>query len=368
MSTTVNKDRHLYQNPQSGIWYVRAFISGKRVSESTHVTDVEHARKIRDSLLAAAVISRATGTAPKRTGPFASIPEILAAYEQAARLCVGDRARAGYHSAIRQVLLHAGIDPETATADCLTRATVRAYRAAVIRDPTNKRQRTTARSTLRQAKALFARWTEEEDVYAGMHLPDLTGFMRAGGFRHGNGITHYSPRPPALVEATRAAAETLPADLKVAWILCYHCAMRKSEVIAAKWDWLGKDGDNRDVIHLINRPDFTLKGVLPRSVPIHPDAYAHLVSGCGESPYILPGATRNQRAALIARMNQWLRTLGWDRDTYDKGVHELRKLRGAQWFTQIGPAYAQQMLGHVSLRTTESFYACYLKGHDALPD
>jgi integrase len=270
----------------------------------------------------------------------------------------------GCISCLRVILRHAGRDLDTASSACLSEATVRAFldntRLAT------KRARTTARSTLHQARALFAKWTRDQHVYVGLHLPDLADFLSAGEIRSHGEATVYAPRPPALIAATKEAAANLPPNLKAVWYLAYGLGLRAKELCEARWDWVGTDGDGRTCLHVINRDDFTLKGVRPRSIPIPANALDHL-RRIRQNDYLLPAETRGQRYGLVKWLNAWMRQQGWSFVEYSKGIHELRKLRGCEWFTQINPAYASQMLGHTSIRTTEQYYACYSKGHDALP-
>ena len=41
-----------------------------------------------------------------------------------------------------------------------------------------------------------------------------------------------------------------------------------------------------------------------------------------------------------------MRTLGWHAETYLKVAHELLKLLGSRWYTELGAEAAQSWLGH----------------------
>ena len=362
---SAGEHRHLCQ--VSGVWYIRAMVHGRRISESTQVADLDQARRIRDARLAEEVISHITGRpcAPASGRAHTPLIEVVDAYRTAATVRGMPPTTVDcYVSSLRTILRRAGQDLETATANVLTAATVRAYIAASPLD--TKRGRVTARSTLHQARGLFAKWTREQDVYRGLSLPDLQGFLTAGEIRHHGEVSAYVPRPADLVARTKLAAEDLPANLKAVWYLAYGLALRAGEIVDARWDWVAPDGDGRPCLHVMNRQDTTRKGSLPRAIPIPEKALAHL-QALRAGDYLLPADTPSARQELIDWTNAWMRRQGWTFAEYSKGIHELRKLRGCEWFTQINPAYASKMLGHKSLTVTQQYYACYTKGHDALP-
>lgn len=363
------KDRaeHRHLCLVNGIWYIRAMVHGCRISESTQVSDLAQAQRIRDARLAEAVILHITGhdCAPANGRVHTPLGQVVGAYKTAAIVRgMPERTIDCYVSSLRTVLRAAGHDLDAATTAVLTADTVRVYINAAKLD--TKRGRVTARSTLRQARGLFAKWTKEQEVYANLALPDLHGFLTAGEIRHHGEVNVYVPRPADLVARTKVAAEDLSANLKAVWYLAYGLALRAGEIVDARWDWVAPDGDGRTCLHVLNRQDSSRKGDLPRAIPIPDKALAHL-QAVRSGDYLLPGATPKERANLVKWTNAWMRQLGWTFDQYSKGIHELRKLRGCEWFTLINPAYASKMLGHKSLLVTQQYYACYTKGHDALP-
>jgi len=79
--------------------------------------------------------------------------------------------------------------------------------------------------------------------------------------------------------------------------------------------------------------------------------------------FVLPGESAHARQALVQRQFAgWMRRIGWDRREYPKAAHELRKLCGSRWFTELGPAVAQEWLGHKSVATTCAHYARLVPG------
>ncbi len=86
------------------------------------------------------------------------------------------------------------------------------------------------------------------------------------------------------------------------------------------------------------------------------------------SPFVLPGVTKTDRVDLIRyEFADWMRSIGWERETYSKAAHELRKLQGSRWFTEVSPVAAQAWLGHQSIETTCKYYAKLIEQPAPLP-
>lgn len=82
-----------------------------------------------------------------------------------------------------------------------------------------------------------------------------------------------------------------------------------------------------------------------------------------EDEFIVPGGTPTGRNDLIGRdLCAWMRSIGWTRQAWERPVHELRSMMGAVWYTQLGPQWARDYLGHKDLKTTLDHYA-YLNQH-----
>ena len=58
-----------------------------------------------------------------------------------------------------------------------------------------------------------------------------------------------------------------------------------------------------------------------------------------------------------------MRAIGWDAKTFQKAGYELRKLKGSAWFSdpELGPAVAQEWLGHKDISTTVKYYSALIK-------
>ena len=87
-----------------------------------------------------------------------------------------------------------------------------------------------------------------------------------------------------------------------------------------------------------------------------------------DDPYVLAGGNPSAREDLVKRrFAKWMRDLGWDVEMFPKAAHELRKLIGSRWYTELGAEVAQSWLGHKDISTTCRFYTALDRQPDALP-
>lgn len=170
---------------------------------------------------------------------------------------------------------------------------------------------------------------------------------------------------PGGTEAKRAMKVRRAEDAMrySAFLLSYDVALRAGEAEAARWTWI-QPHDGIPSMWVIKRPEekFKPKGK-SRAVAIDARTLAELESMRKvDCPFILPCRSKEGRRTLMRRkLAGWMRSIGWDEETFPKAAHELRKLRGCQWFQDLGPAVAQLWLGHISLNTTCTFYSMFLK-------
>ena len=167
---------------------------------------------------------------------------------------------------------------------------------------------------------------------------------------------------PDLCEKTKKLGKALVKNkdpLAIAWILQFELALRAKEIVNLKWNWFVPRGEHYALL-IIDRPseEFTAKGT-NREIQVHRKLYEKLISLGNDSEFICPGTTENARMNYITRvLADWIRCIGWSVDIFPKAGYELRKLKGSDWFTKLGPAVAQEWLGHKSIETTMKYYAC----------
>lgn len=366
---------------RNGVYYLRLMVDGKRFYRSLRTADKQEATSRARLLKAQLEGNRYTPDIdePVRPVTYSLLSDLCSAYRAAARsrglrpATTAANVRA-FHNVLDIAI--AGPLSQRATTLILTPGIIRKYvDAQLVPQLTNgaeQRRRRSIRSTLRQAKSLFARWVRPYYADAGIILPDLDAFMEAGNELKVAGIVYRVPPSDLRAVTLREAAglaKTAP-DLYVAFLLCYHLALRSGEAVAAKWDWIRQDDTGRYFFDVIDRDDFTPKGK-ERTIPMHEELVGTLQDysiGKNRTEWILPGATQSLRTSLVQRrLADWLRSLGWDRETYPKAAHELRKLMGSRWYTELGAEVAQSWLGHTNIATTCRFYAALDRQPEPLP-
>ncbi|NQT93328.1 MAG: tyrosine-type recombinase/integrase [Lentisphaerae bacterium] len=221
------------------------------------------------------------------------------------------------------------------------------------------RRRVTASSTLRQAKSVFCKWALA-NYSRHVQLPDsLTMFLQTG--------KSVKPRryriPPEhlrkLTVETAGRLKEAKHDLYATFCLAYDLGMRSGEIQAARWEWIETAADGKRFMRICRRPYWKgPKNLFDHSVPVADHVWDALqVVRTPDSEYILPGAHLTARKNLVNRdFSAWMRSVGWDRGTYPKAAHELRKLAGSMWYTKAGLQWAATWLGDTAA-TVDYFYS-----------
>jgi integrase len=372
MSTTKkSKNKHIVK--RNGTYYIRKRFNGKIIYRSLSTSDMVIASERAKAILFALEKERfdILDDSKIRKG-YSTLGDVFNVYMPAAQLRLKPRTVINNIANMRGIFRH--VFP-TANPDNLSTTELKpelvskyfsaAIKTAMVSGVSEERAKRSAFSKLHQARSIFARWTT--DAYKDLKLPDLTPFMLAGHLKI-EAIKYRLPEQK-LIEKTITAGRELkdddPAKYAV-FLLCYDIAMRAGEAISAQWSWI-RETDGRFFMDIIRRPGFSPKGK-ERCVPIGNAVMEHLRAlPRSETGYILPGPTKWVRETLVTRdFAGWLRELGWDGVIYPKAAHELRKLMGSRWYTELGAEVAQSWLGHVDISTTCRYYAALTKQPEAL--
>jgi len=292
-----------------------------------------------------------------------TLDELTTDYRRVAAMRgIKERTAANYCSALGKIIrtVHGqGYTLVGTSAKLLTGDLVQRYAelrvAGTGSDELRRRATRSAISTLTQARAVTSPWARQA---MRVSLPDLTGWLGAQPLRPAPVV--YRLPPEDLVNRTLDAARELAGsdrDLYLVFLLCYHLALRSGEAVAAEWSWF-RTAQAPVVLDLIPRPHWCPKG-RPRSLPVHETVWGELAAlRVPGASHILPGDTSRSREDLVGRrFAGWMRAQGWSAATYPKAAHELRKLQGARWYSEIGAEVAQTWLGHISIETTCRHYA-----------
>lgn len=353
------------------IYYVVAQVNGKRVSQSLDTTDVRIAEQRAKAIIRAAKAEKWEQIqGVKGRGPAVpTVGECVERYERMARARYVSEGNpkpetvANYVGALRKVLevgLGTDADVMGRPITILTPDLAADYVTAVVSPARDRdRARRTAASNLVQARSVFARWARPEG------LPRETLAFLATKVRREK--RKYRMPAADLVARTLAAGRALrevQPDLYAAFLLCYDLGLRRSEAVNARRDWVRETADGARYLDVIRRPEYNPK--TERSVPISKSVWAHLECVAGPD-YLMPADTITSRINMINRsLSAWMRTLGWDRVTYPKAAHELRKLIGSEWYTRYGVEVAADWLGHSNISTTHTYYADLVRHPDPI--
>ena len=249
----------------------------------------------------------------------------------------------------------------------LTAAMVERYArltmAAAGDDPEDRR-RAAGRITsyLIQARSLFKAPLLASMERDGLRCGDLTGFKSAHPIERPAPVSRLISKDE--LAAWRARFESIrleQPELHIAYLLCYGLALRVSEALAIRWEWLDYDPVREmGQAAIIKRPYFTPKG-RDRCVPFGPVFWRSIQTYNLGDPmgHIIPGTLSDRHNLLYRGLGRFMRPFGWQGH---KTAHALRAWRGQEWWTLFSPAECQAWLGHADLTTTYRHYAGLMDG------
>ena len=332
--------------------------------ESTHTTDVRQAiqarNRIREAALKAALGDRLGEFVEAKRGPveYSRLAEVCTAYQDAAAVRgLTPITVTGAVGSLRRVVEGAGHPWQTATAAVLTAETVDRYVEGVLKERRDDAARRSVRSTLNQARAVFAGWAME-GYDRRFRIPDLEGFRKGGKAMLGKVEEKpYVVPDEALLEKTKTEAAKLTGELRKAWLLCYGLALRAREAASVEWTWF-RQTPSGTVLDIIRREEWQPKAS-ERSLPVPANLWTELQGMRDQGrTTILAGAPTTRIDTVTRDLADWMRGLGWDREHC---AHELRAWKGSVWFTGLGPEVAREWLGHRNVATTCKHYARLVK-------
>ena len=371
------KDSHGKSIPnlfeRNGTYYIRARINGKSFLRASPYSTVTESRKWVERFIRTVKESRDISIMDEQLArkPFPTFEAIFSLYREAGRKQFaidgkpGERTIENNISSMRTIL-RATRKTENLDALSITelnRELVENYSEVMIAKAGKDelkilRARITAGSTLRQAKAIFTRWAL--GYYVGkLTLPDVKPFLTTG-----KSVKRPSYRIPPLDLRERTFAEAAKlkedkSDLYGAFLLCYDLGMRASEARECRWEWFETDDQGNRFCHICRRSYWKgPKNLVSHKVPVGATTWADLCAIRQDgNDFVLAGGNPSAREVLIKRMlADWMRSIGWDRNTYPKAAHELRKLAGSLWYTKAGLEWAARWLGDTAA-TVDHYYA-----------
>ncbi|HKQ39517.1 MAG TPA: site-specific integrase, partial [Verrucomicrobiae bacterium] len=226
---------------------------------------------------------------------------------------------------------------------------------ATGRNPeSNKRS---VRAYLRQARSIFKGLNLERFKERGIHLPDLTEFLKRRTARPARLVR--SPAADDLLRRTFEASKKLRQEdprAYIAWLLGLS-TLRRGEVRAMKWNWL----TTVDGVPVVAIPPDMDKSKTGRLVPLDPNVMKELIAyrkrGEAEDGYVLssPGFRGGDFRAegVFSTVDAWMRQLGWKTN---HTLHEMRAYGLAKLRDEYGIDTAQAVAGHEDAETTKNHY------------
>lgn len=359
---------------KGSIWYIDKVISKKRINRSLDTGDEAVAIQRAKALVTAmkddkwALIQNSSNY---RCDSYAKIDQVIESFKAYAKH--QNLAETSVKSYIKRLsmVLRLGQDNdsiETLSSSSLSEGLVKRFKHNYVDSRMDEENQTARQSVLRSANTILrdARSIFTKDAccwYAdnGLKLPELKGFRDTPSFKVD--AKHYILPPESLrsitVDEGRKLKQTSP-HMYLVFLMAYELGMRASEIMNAKLSWIVRGQSGRPEMQIINRPGFRPKWGRERCIPMSKSVYNDIKEAVLNRDHIIPGKCETKRRDLVwSRFSKWMRSIGWTKEQYPKAAHELRKLIGSEWYSNpsIGPAAAQEWLGHMSMNTTSKFYA-----------
>jgi len=366
---------------QGSMYYTRIMVKGKRVCRCMDTSDrqiaMKRARDLKLELLSGRW-AQVDETSKRKNYP--TISEIIAAYVKA-----GESRNARFGKPTKRTLMDNVNALQRVLGDGMLDQPITILDRKLSTDYCDKktlgksgedlnRSRRTAFTCLRGAKSVFCKWAMAAYEDLNLHVPsDLLGeFLKATPIDGSTKKYRVPLEHPQLVADTitagRDLAQTDP-RLHLVFLLSYELALRAGESIDLEWSWFRHQGGSH-TLDIIKRDHWSPKGT-ERSIPIHPLTWEAIAAHDSGGRFVLGDGEDHERPQwkqrrdgrggryllVIREFSSWMRSIGWTAARFAKTNHELRKLQGSRWFTEVSPQAAQEWLGHADLSTTCKFYA-----------
>jgi integrase len=165
-------------------------------------------------------------------------------------------------------------------------------------------------------------------------------------------VPNVEPKHLSAQEFKKLLSTIEESDFRILVEFTVLTMLRRSELINLMWE----DVDTaRQVIHIGNKTDFTVKGMKARVVPLNDRATQILNVKSQRGCYVFagPDGSRRNGGSLSRKFKKYVRKCGLPDELH---FHSLRHT-GASWLVQQGvPLFAvQKILGHSSPNVTQIY-------------
>ncbi len=282
--------------------------------------------------------------------------------------------RANYHAAWR--ILSAGqVEPLERYSDApltlLTPQLAEAYQIKMIRaaeasaEPNTTARREarlraqrTSKSTIQQAKSLFARRGRFVERYqeAGITIPDCVLLFRDFKADGTNRTKRYVRPGDQVIAETFAQVDALKAIDADAWLmfwLAVGTGMRRGELANAAGEHFRTIADRLHVVGGIGKDGEQIVIPVQKRTQDVLIAEKLLVAGAIRPGLIFAGSEDRRHYKIPLALNDWLTSMGW---SGQKKMHDLRAYIGSKLYER-NPRAAMLFLRHKNLSVTEQYYS-----------
>lgn len=402
MATVQKSDRrkrelkHLLK--RGSIWYFRVERKGKVTCTTLDTPDEDLARRRRDVLMRNIANDRwELIDGLKATRNIATVGEVIERYSAAVDLQLSVNTMRDYCWAVRKILktimsegrlsdeavnqlpvtvLNAGLVRKWQQ-HCLAKLVADGHGGDKLKEDTAA---ISCNSMIAQARSLFSKRVMSRKVYEGLNVPDLKEFLGAPVLNVLKRDVYHKPPEEVIAKIWKAARELRDGCLRTAtdgtelegppwkrpglWLVFYLAAqtgMRKGELRAVRYRWLGASQDGKGAMLTVAfETDFVSKGKRERLVPIAAAVEIECRRVAKENgwptelnDYVVPGLAADKET-LFRELGSWMTEQGWTRR---QKAHELRKIFASD-LTEAGDPYDTQLaLGHGDIKTTMRYAA-----------
>ena len=311
-----------------------------------------------------------------RRSDLSTLGAVFAAYEAYCRgIVIGERTVIENMGSLKRIVrtVHGGgFDVDAARVSVFDAALLREFSARMLaarkaecgalpaeeaRARIDSAQRT-IKSTVQQARSLFARGALQSSAYAKLVLPEREQMDALMQLKLGmSTLKAYDPPAPEVVARITGDAAALKGENLGMWRalnLEGNGGLRRGSAVAARWDWFvdaGADAEGARIVYLCVN---VAKGGRSK-VRFDAGASAELLATKKEGEvFVLPGETPEAREAVCVSLVDWLKARGLNRRQPN---HEMRKLFGDKMYSTHGATETQRALGQSTPVLASKVYA-----------
>lgn len=381
------KRRRLFRSDRAANWQFRMEVKGKQFPRSMETPVVAIAERNALRLIRSLrsedweAVERMRVRSAAAAARVAVMGDVFERYLTLAEteLAISKRAVRGNVSALRGIVA-AGLGIDLQAVDAVSAAALSdeaVLRGFVRRKRAEGRADRSIRSQLNQGRSVVCR--EVRGIYRELVLPGAgLGWSEVAiSWRlEDPGFVRIADDVLSEMEMAAGALRLENFRVWLVYMLMSRLGMRNSEVAAARWGWLelrrdAATGADKLVMNIRNRAEegFEVKNSMAGCVDVPVELARVLLEVRGDKragDFLIEAGCDTEREVVTMReINLFVRRFLPDRE---KGAYELRKWAGSRVAAEFGIYEAQHFLRHRSVKTTETYYATFLREARSVSD